>query len=358
MCTFMSSLPKYSKSAGAKRPRSNVLTIRPSPKGTYYRFRLLAFSPTNGASDRDDPHIVRYVHQMWGKNPEKGTPVLEDEIICPVTPHVQVEGDRYESCKVCKFAGKYWGVYKDSNFKDREASRKNKTFSRKYQAIVPVYVVNDPCYDGNNGKFRVIIFNDKKKYAEFRDKIMKESMKHSVFNGRNAVDCCIHMSEEEQKYNEGQVNEITFKKRVIDTILFSTKPYDISSITKETVDEMNFDSLYYTSSTPAEIDAFYNKYCKVSNDDIPDQDEIPVYTKPEDDIKPEPAAEIKAAAVEKPNDDVSTKDIDDLLGDSDDEGLEPVKPTAMKPAEPVPEKPAAKQEDDIDTDALLASLDI
>ena len=70
MCTFMSTLPKHSKSAGMNKKNKNlVLSLKPcADEKTYYRFRLLAFNGIN--SDRDDPHICRFVHQVWGKDPE------------------------------------------------------------------------------------------------------------------------------------------------------------------------------------------------------------------------------------------------------------------------------------------------
>lgn len=132
MCTFMSTLPKHSKSAGVnKKPKNLVLSMRPcTDDQTYYRFRLLAFAGIN--SDRDDPHICRFVHQVWGTHPEKGYPVLEDEIVCPVSPYVHVEGNKYGACKVCDVANKYFIAFKESNWKDKEAAKKNKLFGRKY----------------------------------------------------------------------------------------------------------------------------------------------------------------------------------------------------------------------------------
>ena len=76
----------------------------------------------------------------------------------------------------------------------------------------------------------------------------------------------------------GQITLVEFE----DKIVFSNKPYDIPSINKNTVNAMGFDEEYYTTSSPEEIQAFYKKYCTVSNDDIPmDDGNIPVYNKPE-----------------------------------------------------------------------------
>lgn len=351
MCTFISSLPKKSKSAGQRTAKKNlVMSLKPCPDAnSYYRFRLLAFS-SDSKNDRDDPHIIRWVHQVWKRDPEKNFPILEDEVICPVTPYVHVDGDRYHACKICDMANKYFLTFKESNWADKEANRKNKEFGRKYQAIVPVYVINDPNYDVNNGKFKVLIFNDKKQYQEFRSKIEKQLLKTPVFNGKGAVDLCIHVGETVETFNEGQPNERSFKKRIWDKIVFSTKAYDIPSITKETVESMEFDDTYYISSTPEEILAFYNKYCKISNDDIPEDDEIPVYkheSTPKNTTGSKVMAEVKAN-----NNDV----VDDLTSDPDDLGVddfssadEPQKKTSST---------SLKENDDVDADDLLADLGI
>lgn len=347
----MSSLPKKSKSAGQRTAKKNLaISLKPCPTDkSFYRFRLLAFS-SESKNDRDDPHIVRWVHQIWKKDPEKGFPILEDEIICPVTPHVHVEGDRYHACKVCDMTNKYFLAFKESGWKDKEANHKFKELSRKFNACIPVYVVDDPVYDGNIGKFKVLIINDKKEYQEFRAKIEKQLLKTPVFNGKGAVDLCIHVGEEVQTFNEGQPNERSYKKKVWDKVVFSTKPYDIPSITKETVDSMGFDESYYTSSSPEEILAFYNKYCKVSNDDIPEDDEIPVY-KPEPEKK-ETGSEVMVEV--KSNND---KTVGGLAEDPDNEGLDVVEEAASEPK--AEEKTVSTPlNDDVDAEDLLADLGI
>lgn len=314
MCQFFDQLPKKSKSNGSKK-RNLLLTMKPCEDDkTYYRFRLLAFS-SDGKNDRDYPWIQRYVHTKWGVHPEKGYPMVEDQVTCPVTPHVHVEGNRYNACKLCDMANKYFVQYKESGYKDKEASKKNKEFGRKLEYIIPVYVVTDPNYEGNNGKFKVIMFNDKKFYDAFKEKVEKKSREMKVFNGENAVDCCMHVTEAQEVKNEGQPNEYIWKHKVIDKIVFSNKPYDIPSITKETVANMGFDEEYYTSSTSEEIDAFYKKYCTVSNDDIPDDEgDIPVYDTSKTEVKKSvPDTSVQNNTIQ--TDDVDTSELDDLTAD-------------------------------------------
>lgn len=342
MCELMTSLPKHSKSNGGGKKRNLYLSLRPcADEKTYYRVRLLAFN--SETTDRDDPFIERFIHQKWGVNAEKGYPVLEDEIVCPVTPHVHVEGNKYDSCKICNLANKYFVAFKESNWKDKEANKKNKEFGRKYQAIIPVYVVDNPNFDGDNGKFKVLIFNDKKFYTNFRAQIEKASQRNCVFNGSNAVDCCIHVTEEQTVVNEGKPNQYVWKHKVIDKVVFTTKPYDIPSITKETVNSMGFDDEYYTTSTQAEIDAFYKKYCTISNDDIPEDDVVQVYDTPKPQPKPAPVAPVSNPTPATPA--IDDLGLDDLTADSDDVPV--ASPSAPK-----------TNTDDIDADDLLGSLDL
>ena len=116
---------------------------------------------------------------------------------------------------------------------------------------------------------------------------------------------------------------------------------------------MDFDSQYYTSSTPEEILAFYNKYCKVSNDDIPDEDEIPVY-KPEPE---EPSAGSEVIAEVKSN---TEEAANDLSEDPDNEGLDVVEEVASEPKieKKVESAPPAVKNDDVDADDLLDDLGI
>lgn len=344
MCELMTSLPKHSKSNGGGKKRNLYLSLKPcADEKTYYRVRLLAFS--SESTDRDDPFIERFIHQKWGVNAEKGYPVLEDEIVCPVTPHVHVEGNKYDSCKICNLANKYFVTFKESGWKDKEANKKNKEFGRKYQAIIPVYVVDNPNFDGDNGKFKVLIFNDKKFYQNFRSQIEKASQKNCVFNGSNAVDCCIHVTEEQTLVNEGKPNQYVWKHKVIDKIVFTNKPYDIPSINRETLNAMGFDDEYYTTSTQAEIDAFYKKYCTISNDDIPEDDEVQVYDSPVSTSVKRPAPIVSnPTPSSSPVDDLG---LDDLTEDSDD-----------IPAPPPPSSQSSSATDDIDTQDFLDGLDL
>lgn len=280
MCTFISALPSQSKMAESTKKKNLALFIRPTKDNEYYKFRLLAFkSPQK--NDRDYPFIERYIHTHWTKD-ENGKSKIDAQVVCPVTKFVKTEGNPYDACPICKFANMNFAAWKESGWKDRESAKKHKEFGRKFEAIVPVYVKQDPTYPQNNGHLRVLIFTDKDFYKKFKQKINETSRSVCCFNGGKAVDFYIHMTVVPKVVNEGQPNEYTFNEKVIDKFGF-TKPekaYEIPAISKEAIDNFEFDDTYYVSSTPEELQDFYDKYIKLSsNDDIPEEN-VTVYEAP------------------------------------------------------------------------------
>ncbi len=137
MCTFLSALPKKSKSNGIKKPNL-LLSMKPckddeNGKKTWYRFRLLAWTSPE-KNDRDDAFIERFVHQIWKKDLEKGYSYIDDEVTCPVTKHVKFEGNRYDGCPICKLANQYFMTWKESGWKNKEAAKVRKIELEKQAA--------------------------------------------------------------------------------------------------------------------------------------------------------------------------------------------------------------------------------
>lgn len=372
MCNFISTLPvkNYDEQSTISHRNSIAMFLKPCPdtptEKTWYRFRLLAFT-TPRKSKRNYPFIERYVHQVWDVT-DKGRRIIKDEVVCPVTKWVEFDGNRYEGCPMCRIANQYFISAKESKWKDREAIKKQNEFGRKYEAIVPVYVVNDPNYPTNNGKFKVLIFNDKNIYKDFHEKVKTALTKVSVFNGVNSVDCAIHVSESVEIRNEGQPNEFKFKTRVIDKITFSKNPYDIDSITKENVDKLEFDETFYVSSTIDELNAFYNKYFKVSNDDIDDSDSdidlTNVVENKKQEVKKEPVVQKTQKTLENETikesidktDDISVDDIDDILS-SDSDNIDEFSDDDRKKSTPA-KSVSEEQVTDDDIDSIIEELDI
>ena len=109
----------------------------------------------------------------------------------------------------------------------------------------------------------------------------------------------------EEVLRKGQPNEFVWKHAVLDRMGFTTKAYPIPAITKEAVDDFPFDETFYVTNTKSELQDFYDRHIKVSNDDIPDEDEL--------DVVPakKPVVAAKSQPVEVPKMDLS-KELDDL----------------------------------------------
>ena len=334
MCKFLSSLSKHSNDIiGSQKRNVNLeMFLKPCKDAkTYYRVRLLAFSSNSG---RTDPHITRIVHSAWTTDPATGKR-RQMKLVCPAkTPWVDVEGDKNSSCKICAWENQQWAIYNESGKTDKNAVAKANSVRKSFEAIVPVYVVTDPNYERNMGKMKVIIFNDKKEYEHLRKLIEAKSREVRVFNGKDAVDLVLHVSSEPIQTKNGY----TFNKTVIDKMVFSTNPHDIPAINEKTIDSFPFDETYYSSPLDEDIDEFYEKFCAISNDDIPDDDDIPVY-KPETNKTSEQKASIPANDV-KVDEDISDSDLDDIIDqpskpvddslktDPDDLGLDDVPASA------------------------------
>ena len=344
----MNSLSRSPEIIGAPRPNKNLeMFLKPNKEGEFYRVRLLAFNSKDGR--RVDPHVTRIVHSAWETDPNTGKKHLT-KIVCPSkTPWVDAGENKKNACKVCSYVAQQWAMYNESGKTDKTESGNATKLRANYEAIVPVYVVDDPNYDKNNGKCKVIIFDDKEKYLAFRKKIEAQLRVNKVFNGEQAVDCLIYVGTEEIPRSNGSV----FNKTVITKVQFSTKPKDRPQITSALIDSFPFDETYFSETAPEDIDDFYKKFCAIVNDDIPEDDDIPVY-KPA--VKQAPKASIPSNSTPA-QDDVSDEEVDELLGKedkSDDLSKDPDEDGLDVPDDVPETKPA--QKDVEDSNDILAEL--
>lgn len=277
MCTFISELPKVSNSVSLPKKQNIQIFLKPTEEKEFYRFRLLNYKSKK--TDRDYPFIELFKHVHWGKT-EDGKPTIDDQVICPVSKHVHWEGDPYKDCPICKFANNGFVQFRESGWKDKDANKKSKEFGRKFEALIPVFCINDPTYDGNNGKLKVFSFSDKKVYKQFKELINETLSKGTmVFNGTNAVDFLIRLEKVTETVNEGTPKEYTWSHSVVKQMGFTKTPHDIPGITAEAIDKFEFDDQFYVSSTMEELKAFYKKHCTYAMDDI-DEEEIALVSTP------------------------------------------------------------------------------
>ena len=338
---MMSDTPKFSTSAPVKPPQRVKLFLRPTDdlgegEEGYYRLRLLNFVNTE-KNDRDYPFIVRNVHRVFGKN-EEGKNVVKGEVVCPTTVFAHQSGKGEEICEICKFVGKKFDEYRKSNKTDVAARAAANQFKAKFEAWIPVYVINDPTYDRNNGKLMAFCFNDKKEFDEFRKKVEATRRQHEVYNGGAAVDFFIRLGTDETVYDEGTPNEHVFKKTVIRKMVFSRDPYPIPQITTESLMEFEFDDQLYTPPSKEEVKAFYDQFCKVQTvGGLPDDDEEIKEAEVRPALPPKASAPTQQAPAKAPP---PVDDFDDLLMDEPPKA-EPAKAVKAVKAEPAKAAPAA-----------------
>ena len=249
---------------GGKRSENIVCYLKPTsnPKEPYV-FRLLSFHGKDGV-DRKTFYIARYVHTMWATN-ANGKRFPECTVICPVSSHVSWvprNTNRYDACPICVHANKAFAQFKQSGYTNKEASKINNEFGRKFEGLIPVFVVKDPNNPANNGKLRVLLVSDKKKFDEIMEtvKVLVKQGIH-IFNGGEAFDLCMLYGEVEHKSHEGQPNEKVWKKNEITKFKFSKTAYEIPAITKDALMAFPFDEQYYVESSPEELKEFYSRYC-------------------------------------------------------------------------------------------------
>ena len=268
MCVFVNKLTTDSSTSLTDKKSNIYLALRPTEsKLDFYRLRILNFSSSK--TNRKN-FIERYVHSVWTSN-EKGKPVLESRVVCPVTKYVPWEGDRYD-CPICRYANSNFIAFKNSGWTDHDSNKKSKDFGRRFEAYIPVYVVNDPVYSSNNKKLKVICFTNRDEYKQVKKFILDTQKRVNVLNGVDAVDLCIRYARITETVNPGQPNERTWSHNVIKKLKFTDTPYTIPAITQELVDDFPYDDEYYVTSSPEELQEFYDKYCRVGMDDV-DTDE-------------------------------------------------------------------------------------
>lgn len=375
MCTWMTELPTHSQNGETPKKPNLMIYIKPTPPKEFYRFRLLGFK--SAKSDRDYPFITRFLHTVWvdGEDGKRHT----ENVVCPVTPFIKKnwKGDPMNDCPICRFANANFVAWKQSGWKDRESAKKNKEYGRKFEALVPVYVVNDPIYQQNNGHFRVFSFTDKELYNQFVKLVQEKSREAVVFNGKNALDFYLRYEMVEETLRPGQPNEYVWKHPVLKQMGFTTKPYDIAAITKEAIDEFPFDETYYVGSTMSELEDFYNRHIKVSNDDIPDDEEIS-FVQPTEKKFVEKTNSIANTEIAAPKDDgkpvsdmpfdnnveeqtttKASKETEDEINDLLDEEEIPAKKEESAPKNEIlesPKDPMKTETPDDDIDSLLNDI--
>lgn len=349
--------------------------LRPTEKNEFFRFRLLWFR--HDGSNRRVPYIERWIHQVW-EDGDDGKKKL-NEVICPISRHVAENwpGNPYDDCPICQFAGLNFITFKDSAWTDKVAGQNYKNFKRKYDLVVPVYIVSDPCYSGNVGKIRVFRISDSKVGEKFKKLIVEKSAESQIFNGGKAVDFLIRMDKVEYTNDNGSV----WTKNEIVQMGFTKKPYELNAITPELVNAFPFDDYFGASPTLQDLKYWHKEHClHATKDDDIDFDGLSDMTVDSTPQTQKPMSQAKTPqTAPKPE---SDDEVPEMTSDFDEEGLDAfddVSKDIENPLEDIPDilkgdeddeipeiksvsgknQPAVKKSNtssDIDVDDLLASV--
>ena len=350
MCTFCSDLP--STEYGANRKKAPItLFLKPNDANNEkekYRFRILNFR-SQGKNDRRHPFISRFVHNHWGMN-DNGFKVVDDYVVCPSSAYIDAKNDptlgfmdTYKElklkekkptwdnvCPVCRRLAEAWNAYNSSGRTDRLSLERIKSLKKQFQGIVPVYVINDPVNEKNNGRFKCIIFSNQDEYKQFVGLVNAEIAKISVSgtpygwcNGKNAVDFYLRMEKVPVIWNAGKANEKQGWERKITKMAFGKEPYDLLDankreiVTKEAIDRFEFDDQFYVKSTKDELEEFYKKYYSLMSSNIP-TDEDDVFDSSSSTSQPQQKVQIPTNPSAQAKDENTSKIVNDLMSDPED----------------------------------------
>lgn len=329
MCVFNDTLPSRSKSSEIMRPKNIMTWLKPNKEGEYYRFRILNFfNPMK--STRDFPFIERYVHEHWGVN-DKGTKCVDDTVVCLSTKYVNYHGNSSNDCPICREAKANLNILNQCRWTDKISRDRYVSSKKKYQALIPVFIVNDPNYEQNNGRFKVFAFNNRDDYKSFLDLISMEQSKinnlkmsgeqgYSLWNSKNAVDLVLRVDlcpPKPKSANPTATPKTDYKIPTITRMEFTKKPYTIDEINKEAIEAFPFDETFYTTNTVEELEMYHKKYYARSGLNIPDED---IDFDDINDSVSKVATNMVSnptASVQKVTKEEATK-IDDLVNDPDD----------------------------------------
>lgn len=352
MCTFNDDLemPKFSTSAGAyKAPITMFL------KAGDYRFRLLKYT-LKDKNDRDFPFIERHIHDHWSMS-DKGFKLPDDTVVCLKTKYVKHSGNRKSDCPMCRAADEALAQWKNSSYKDPIAAEKYNAMKSKYQGVIPVFVVTDPNNKKNNDQLRCFFFSEKSIdrtkvkrcppelnnpnyilcYDDFVSAISRKVQElkasnagYTIWNGKNAVDLVLRVSDVPVKYNAGTPREKVYNRRVITGLTFTKTPYDIDKINEQSINAFQFDDQYYVKNDVNDIQNFLDKNYGSTMSNVPDE-VIDFGDTPVADVKPVDVSNtsVPSTKTETPVDDVKSTDFDlpsapasgDLATDPDNDGL-------------------------------------
>lgn len=280
--------------------RSSQLFLKPTEEGKFYQLRLLNIGvddrfrvASNFSHYRDFPFIPQHIHTCWHDvatdNPDKPIRKVCETIVCPQTDYVKANSTLSKGqCPMCKAWASAWKAWTDSKYKNQEAKAKMRALHADFRVLVPVFVVQDPNFEQNNGSVKVVSF-DQDAYDALLAQIQAAQGSNVAIWNNDACNLYFSWGKIEKVVHEGQPNEYRFQKNGFTRVGFTTNPKHIDGLTDDVTDDLQFDANWFTVPTKEELDQFYvqNFSNQAANDDIP-MDIPPLAAKP----VPKPVAHV------------------------------------------------------------------
>ena len=334
--------------------RSSELSIRPTAENNYYRFRLLSFPPdpefmkSAGLTYYRDLHFLpRYMHIVWTEEPSDKSPTgvrnVRYAIPCPASEYIRVNSNlTKKSCPICNAGNAALQAYTESNKRNQVAKDKWLRCKNVFEALVPVYVVNDPNNDSNNGSVKVWKVNEEQ-YQRLVNLVNEaERGKTPIFNDE-AVDLYFTFEKVEKSRTNKKTGEVhTWMQNDIGKLVLTTTVYKVSGL-DDLVKGLNFDATWFTIPSMDDLQDFYAKHIATVSSPVND---IP------NDIPGAPAAP-KATPKAAPKDDF--KELDAF--ESAPVEAAPVKKAAPAPMNDIPAAPATPKAPVTETTPNETNLD-
>lgn len=323
-------------------------------KDRCYVFRLLGFSDDNGL--RTYPFIVRYEHQHFQYD-DNGKCTGMMRIVCNTSEFVRSSyPEANRDCPICKYSmDRTRDMWRDRKHPDRVAGDLARDSKKVWAVYIPVYVINDPTYEGNNKHAKILRLSGdegKKTYERLvamineqlstKDAVGNPKKSVNVFNGALGVDLlmlCDKVSKvmTNKKTGAPVIDPATGKERtymqsaVVDMRFLTKRMREYPNINEEMFRSLDFDSLYATPATDEELQAYMHaNYVDIDDDDFSEDDDFGENLA--DDEEELPQVNVTVGDL--------TKDDEDLDFDSDAE--------ASKTEKRVSEEFSDKTEDDDD----------
>ena len=267
-------------------------------KDRCYVFRLLGFSDDNGL--RTYPFIVRYEHQHFIYDANgKCTSMLR--IVCNTSEFVRSSYPEVSrDCPICKYSmDRTRDMWRDRKHPDRVAGDLARDSKKIWAVYIPVYVINDPTYEGNNKHAKVLRLSGdegKKTYERLvamineqlatKDAAGNPKKSVNVFNGGSGVDLlmlCDKVSRvmTNKKTGAPVIDPATGKERtymqnaVVDMRFLTKRMREYPAINEEMFRSLDFDNIYATPATDEELQSYMHaNYVDIDDDDFEDEDDF------------------------------------------------------------------------------------